>query len=178
MLTGGSLDIQSLVTRRKGLSGIAELQELMDMTYEGADQSDVSYFYLSTHGIWTSEQANADVTFLLSDGKKEEGITARELRRMLDKIPGRKVVMLDACHAGAAIGKGTGASFANVFTGKDYVVICSSGAMEQSWYWSSGEVDERRRPGSGYFSGAAAMGLSVLGGFAADSNRDGVITLT
>ena len=97
---------------------------------------------------------------------------------MLDTVPGRKIVMLDACHAGAAIGKGTGSSFANVFTGRDYVVICSSGAMEQSWFWSSGEDDAAARAGSGYFSGALAAGLSAMGGFAADSNGDGVITLT
>lgn len=138
VLTGGSIDTRNLVTRRSGLSGLNELQELILLAYEGSQPEDTCYFYLSTHGIWTPEQFNADVTFLLSDGRSEEGVTARELRTMLDAVPGRKVVLLDACHAGAAIGKGIRDSYANVFTGKDYVVICSSGGMERSWFWSAG----------------------------------------
>ena len=77
VLSGGSLNMESMVTRRAGLSGMAELEELVSMAFGAATQEDTSYFYLSTHGIWTADQANADVTFLLSDGRSEEGITAR-----------------------------------------------------------------------------------------------------
>ena len=178
VLTGGSVNTENLVTRRSGVSGADELRELIALAYEGSEAGDTCYFYLSTHGLWTPEQANADVTFLLSDGRTEEGVTARELRRMLDTVQGRKVVLLDACHAGAAIGKGVSGSYANVFTGGDYVVICSSGGNERSWFWSSGEEGTDSQPGSGYFSGAVAMGMSSLGGFAADSNGDGAVTLS
>lgn len=177
-LTESGLIAPDMVTGSQGLPGVDALRQLVTEAFAGADEGDVSWFYLSTHGLWTPEQANADVTFLLSDGEKEEGVTARELRRMLDKVPGRKVVILDACHAGAAIGKGTGGSFANVFTSPLYTVICSSGAMERSWFWSSGDSGNTDQPGGGYFSGAAAMGLSSLGGYGADANRDGSITLT
>ena len=148
-LSGGTLNMQTIVTREDGLSSASALIALIRETFADADADDVSYFYISTHG----------------------------LRRVFDTIPGKKVLLLDACHSGAMIGKGVEKSFENLFAGDNYYVVCSSGGEEESWYWS-GEVGGERLAGAGYFSGALADALSRTGSFGADENRDGVITLT
>lgn len=175
-LSGGTLNMQTLVTREDGLSSASALVALIRETFADADADDVSYFYISTHGLWNTA-VNGLMTLLLSDGESEEGITAYELRRVFDTIPGKKVLLLDACHSGAMIGKGVEKSFENLFAGDNYYVVCSSGGEEESWYWS-GEVGGERLAGAGYFSGALADALSRTGSFGADENRDGAITLT
>ena len=137
-LSGGTLNMQTLVTREDGLSSASALVALIRETFSGADADDVSYFYISTHGLWNTA-VNGLMTLLLSDGESEEGITAYELRRVFDTIPGKKVLLLDACHSGAMIGKGVEKSFENLFAGDNYYVVCSSGGEEESWYWT-GEV--------------------------------------
>ena len=175
-LSGGTLNMQTLVTREDGLSSASALVALIRETFADADADDVSYFYISTHGLWNTA-VNGLMTLLLSDGESEEGVTAYELRRVFDTIPGKKVLLLDACHSGAMIGKGVEKSFENLFAGDNYYVVCSSGGEEESWYWS-GEVGGERLAGAGYFSGALADALSRTGSFGADENRDGAITLT
>ena len=137
-LSGGTLNMQTLVTREDGLSSASALVALIRETFADADADDVSYFYISTHGLWNTA-VNGLMTLLLSNGESEEGITAYELRRVFDTIPGKKVLLLDACHSGAMIGKGVEKSFENLFAGDNYYVVCSSGGEEESWYWS-GEV--------------------------------------
>lgn len=176
-LSGGAMNLEHLVTRSTGLTSVQELKELVDLAFSEAQEGDVSYFYISTHGVWQEGQRAAEMTLLLSDGRQEAGVTAYELREIFDKVPGVKVLILDACHAGAVIGKGVHAPFDNLFVGPEYKVICSSGGAEESWYWS-GETEGGLLTGEGYFSGSLSLGLSARGGYAADQNRDGVITLT
>lgn len=176
-LSGGGMNLKTLITRKNDVATLEELEELIQAAFSQADGDDVSYFYISTHGLWSQGQPNEDMTLLLSDGRQENGVTARQLRAMFDKISGTKVLILDACHAGAMIGKGVYAPFTNVFRGSDYKVICSSGGAEESWFWSGMEEGEAM-VGAGYFSGAVVRGLSAAGGYGADTNRDGAITLT
>ena len=176
-LSGGTMALATLVARPDGVGSTGDLAGLVLDTFDGADEDDVSIFYISTHGIWQEGMGSSGMTLLLSDGQSEVGLTARQLRSMFDQIRGTKVLMLDACHAGAMIGKGVNEQLANVFAGPDYVVLCSSGGAEESWFWS-GEIDGERLAGAGYFSGALVRGLSAEGGFGADENRDGSITLT
>ena len=177
VLSGGAMNLERLVTRSTGIGSAEELKELILSTFDSAVESDVSYFYISTHGVWKQGEPNETMTLLLSDGRSESGITARELREVFDQVPGTKVLMLDACHAGAMIGKGVHAPFDNVFMGPDYKVICSSGGAEESWFWS-GELDGAQITGAGYFSSALVSGLSAAGDWGADDNNDGLITLT
>lgn len=176
-LSGGGMNLETLITRRNDVSTPMELELLIQSAFGQADEDDVSYFYISTHGLWEPGQPNEDMTLLLSDGRQENGVTASELRAMFDKISGTKVLILDACHAGAMIGKGVYEPFTNVFQGSDYKVICSCGGAEESWFWSGMEKGEAM-VGAGYFSGAVVRGLSAAGGYGADANRDGTITLT
>ena len=177
VLSGGAMNLERLVTRSTGIGSVQELESLILSTFDGATGSDVSYFYISTHGMWKQGDPNEEMTLLLSDGRSENGITARQLRDIFDQVPGTKVLLLDACHAGAMIGKGVHAPFDNVFQGPDYKVICSSGGAEESWFWS-GDLGGAQFTGAGYFSSALVSGLSASGDWGADDNSDGVITLT
>ena len=175
-LSGGAMNLEVLITRRNDLSRVAELESLIMDAFGDAEDGDVSYFYISTHGVWEQGMRNGAMMLLLSDGEHEEAVTAEQLRLIFDRIRGTKVLIVDACHAGAMIGKGVHAPFDNVFAGANYVVLCSSGGAEESWFWSG--TEDANLTGAGYFSGALSSGMSIAGSFGADSNRDGAITLT
>ncbi|MBE5797036.1 MAG: CHAT domain-containing protein [Clostridiales bacterium] len=176
-LAGGTMAPEKLMTSVDSVASIGNLAGLILDAFDQADEDDVSLFYISTHGLWQEAMGSSGMTLLLSDGEKEAGVTARQLRSMFDQIKGTKVLMLDACHAGAMIGKGVNEHLMNVFSGPEYVVICSSGGAEESWFWS-GDIDGERLAGAGYFSGTLVRALSAEGGYGADDNRDGSITLT
>lgn len=175
-LSGGAMNLEELITRRNDLSSVAELESLIQDAFGDAEEGDVSYFYISTHGVWEQGRRNGAMQLLLSDGEREEGVTAEQLRLFFDKIRGTKVLIVDACHAGAMIGKGVHPPFDNVFAGPDYVVLCSSGGAEESWFWAG--RGEKPLAGAGYFSTALVAGISITGSYGADSNRDGAITLS
>lgn len=176
-LSAGTLVFDALVTRPEGMSTTGDLAAAILDAFSDADEDDVSYFYLSTHGLWEEGMSSGQMTLLLSDGHRETAVSAHMLRTMFDQIPGSKVLIIDACHAGAMLGKGVSDQLANVFQGRDYTVICSSGGSEKSWFWS-GDIDGERLAGAGYFSGALVRAISGEGSYAADDNRDGDITLT
>ena len=51
-LSGGAMNMETLITRRYGISGADELRGLILEAFEAAQPGDVSYFYISTHGLW------------------------------------------------------------------------------------------------------------------------------
>ena len=177
VLADSTMQFDALLTRPEGLSTTGDLAAMILDAFSAADEDDVSYFYLSTHGIWKEGMSSGGVTLLLSNGQRETAVTANQLRSVFDQISGRKVLIIDACHAGAILGKGVNDQLSNVFAGEDYIVICSSGGAEESWFWS-GDIDGERLAGAGYFSGALVQAISPEGNYAADDNRDGEITLT
>ena len=177
-LSGGGLNMDVLVTRRYGVPGAQELTDLILETFSEASEHDVSYFYLSTHGLWEPGEPGSSMTLLLSDGKHESGITAAQLHKAFSQIPGTKVLIVDACHAGAMIAKGIRDEFSHLFEGDDFKVICSSGGAEESWFWRGSVETGGSVTGFGYFSDVLSAGISVRSGYAADANRDGEITLS
>lgn len=174
VLSRGVPNLETMVTRRDDLASVDELMQGITAAFDGAQPGDTSYFFISTHGIWNESLPNGSFALLLSDGNQEEAVTADQLKMALDRVPGTKVLLLDACHSGAALGKGVRSSFLNVFQGGDYKVICSSGGAEISWLWRS---ETGRVAGSGYFSDALVRALGVSGGYAADQNHDGEISM-
>lgn len=64
--------------------------------FAGADSNDVSLFVLLTHGDSTGGLCGSD---------EWSRVSVKQLRSKLDTIPGRKVVILDACYSGKHIGK-------------------------------------------------------------------------
>lgn len=149
------------------------LADLIQTAFGEADEYDVSFLYLSTHGVY---ETGAEPLLLLSDGVTENGVTPAQLENAFAGVRGMKVIILDACNSGAFIGKGMSTPPEKIyFQGQDFKVLTSSGALEESWYWSSGEAEGQ---GAFYFTQALAQGLSAASGYPADSNRDGCVTLS
>ncbi len=69
------------------------IQAAIAATFAGAQPSDISLFYFSGHGTEKGELVGTNNTLLSVYG----------LRSALQKIPGTKIVLLDACYSGMAI---------------------------------------------------------------------------
>ena len=166
--------VPGLVSVRSSTDGPGSseaLRALILEAFQGAGEEDTSWLYLSTHGVtWTAEE-ELRMALLLSDGESEEALEAGALRAILDEVPGKKVLILDACHAGAMIGKGVSGTSRNAFAAPDYRVLVSCGGEEESWMWSAAG-DEHS--GAGYFTAALE---AVLEDGRTDRNEDGVLSL-
>ena len=154
-----------------------QLTALIQKTFGDAGKGDVCYLYLSTHGVY--DPARIDIR--IGDGQTENGVTPAQLEAAFDGIEGTKVLILDACNSGAFIGKGLPSLPEKVyFLGEDFKVLTSSGALEESWYWSVDDQNEAgaAAQGSFYFTQALVQSLSAAYGYPADQNRDGCIVLS
>ena len=165
-----------------GPGSVEGFGQLVADTFRDAKQADTSLIYLSTHGIiHNSEFINQnsgnessvyDMVLLLSDGETEGKLSPEELRNVLEKIPGRKILILDACHSGAVIGKGWDGL--NPFEGSGCLVLCSSSAQEDSWFWNT-ETDEYT--GTGYFTAAMDRALRASDPEQIDPDGSGEVSL-
>ncbi|HML47210.1 MAG TPA: FlgD immunoglobulin-like domain containing protein [Clostridia bacterium] len=178
-------DIRGFTLRRQdGITQSVEaLKSAILSAFADATDGDVSILYISTHGDFDPGYSNPEGVLVLSDGMEEEKITAQALQAILDQVPGTKVLLVDACNAGALIGKGISPDdgperVAGAFTGADYKALVSSGGSEPSWYWTSQATEESPPLGSSYFTVALTHGAGLAGDYAADKNRDGNITLS
>ncbi|MBR3874698.1 MAG: caspase family protein [Clostridia bacterium] len=151
------------------------LENAIASAFGSAQDGDVSYLYISTHGVYQPESGQPPV-LLLSDGVIEDGVTPAQLEAAFDDVKGHKVLILDACNSGAFIGKGMAQFVQEVhFLGDDFKVLTSSGALEESWYWSAGQ--DMAGQGAFYFTQALCEGLSARSGYPADRNSDGAVTM-
>ncbi|MBE5783964.1 MAG: CHAT domain-containing protein [Clostridiales bacterium] len=158
------------------IATLDEFEAAVRDAFSGARPEDTSLLYISTHGVFDETMGTANAALLLSDGETEERLEAENLQRILDAVPGKKVLILDACNSGAFIGKGlSGGADRVFFCGREYKVLCSAGGSEASWYWQSG--NEGSVKGASYFATTLADGLGERGDHAADQNHDGLITL-
>jgi hypothetical protein len=148
---------------------------LVDKSFAGAKDGDVSLFYISTHGLYEEGMQAMDFGMLLSDGQSEYRLSAGELYRALLPVPGMKILIIDTCNSGALIDRGLlGSGQNSLFTNRDFKVITASGGSEPSFLWSTGQGMIR---GGSYFADILTAGISGSGNYAADENRDGEITL-
>ena len=155
-----------------GPCDIDGFEQLVADTFRGAKQADTSLIYLSTHGVLKTEAGEQKMFLLLSDGTEEGALSPETLRNTMEKIPGRKILILDACHSGAVIGKGWDGP--NPFEGSDCLVLCSSSAQEDSWFWNT-ETDEYT--GTGYFTAAMDRALRASDPEQIDPDGSGEVTL-
>ncbi len=165
-----------------GPGSVEGFGQLAADTFREAKQADTSLIYLSTHGIIHNseftfqnsgnESPVYDMALLLSDGTEEEALSPETLRSMLEKIPGRKILILDACHSGAVIGEGRGGP--NPFEGSGCLVLCSSSAQEDSWFWNT-ETDGYT--GTGYFTAAMDRALRASDPEQIDPDGNGEVSL-
>ncbi|MDD6920116.1 MAG: caspase family protein [Eubacteriales bacterium] len=86
-----------------------DLLKSIHSTFAGATDDDVSYFYYSGHG---NNVNNISYLCTVDDKTLADGsfdptawVSVDELRAELDKIPGKKVIILDCCNSGGFIGK-------------------------------------------------------------------------
>ena len=140
--------------------------------FSDAKEQDISLLYFSTHGYLGENESSAGL--YLSDGMEENLLFAQDLHRITSSIPGKKIILMDACNSGAFIAKGINALLtAHPFTGDDYHILTSSGGSEPSWQW----YDENELiSGSGYFTDMLCAALG--GNVPSDTNRDGTVTLS
>lgn len=158
------------------LNSAEGLKRAVSEAFGDAGENDISVFYISTHGLYTTSRSNLTAALLLSDGEKEEAVDALALEDIFAPIKGTKVLILDSCNAAALIGKGlSDPADRALFVGKDYKVLCSAGGSEESWYWQSSDGGTRR--GASYFASVLAGALSGSSGYPADEDKNGVITL-
>ena len=168
-----------------------ELLTAIDECFGEATDADVSLFYYSGHG-------EADGSLVGSDG---ELIAPEALRSALDAVPGRKVVIADACYSGQLIAETTRRSrsvsgtagfttnfqdaFARrsrgVLNAQSYFVITAAQAGEESQegYVTSGGGGRIM----GYFTHGLCLGCGWNGVTnraaepAADVNADGAVSV-
>lgn len=110
----------------------------IETAFAGAQDGDVSLFYVNCHGYYRSGVAWLE----FSDGS---ALVAGDLERALRNVPGTVVVIVDACNSGGFIGAGetefpsgftdafAGAAVSGGFHSSKYKVICSSGREQQSY---------------------------------------------
>ena len=160
---------ESITRLDQGVADEADLTDAIGRAFAKATDRDVSLLYICTHGLY--DRVSLQPLLVLCDGEKEGSISARALQQALDRIPGRKILILDACNSGAFIGKGEIRDEAcRCFTGPDYLVLTSSGAYEDSFLWH-----DRDTAGGSYFAQELCDGLRSG---AYDTDRDGIVTLS
>lgn len=175
MFQAAAQPLETILLPPEPVTSAQQLTELIRTAFADAKEGDVSYLYLSTHGLYAPE-TGVEPQLLLSDGITEGSITPAQLEAAFAGIPGTKVLILDACNSGAFIGKGLAQPPEELhFLGDDFKVLTSSGALEESWYWSSGNGNVQQ--GAFYFTQALTQALSPLFDYPADQNRDGSVTL-
>lgn len=158
------------------IGSVEGLAKAVQETFAGAQDGDLCVLYISTHGVYNPARSNLTAELLLSDGQTEEGLTPQALEGMLAAVKGTRVLLMDACHSGAFIGKGlSGFADAVPLTGSPYKILCSAGGSEDSWYWRSDGGETLH--GAGYFTSILTRGLSADAGYPADADQDGRITL-
>ena len=101
-LEGPDYDVYGLEATLNQLSGrsfqvtkginvtAARMGELIDEAFAGAKDQDISLFYYSGHGSESGDLISNDIML----------ISPEVLRDKLDTIPGRKILLIDACYSG------------------------------------------------------------------------------
>ena len=80
-------------------------------TFAGADSNDVSLFYYTGHGVTDEDSLYSGTLYLpQTTGGYSNHLNMTELAKALKAVPGKVIVMLDACGSGAAITAAVGAS--------------------------------------------------------------------
>ena len=155
-----------------GPGNVDDFEDLIRETFAGSRMEDTALLYLSTHGV-SREDVPGGMALLLSDGEQEEGLTPDRLREMLDRIPGRKILVADACRSGSLIGRGSQRG-KDYFEDDAYRALVSAGAEEDSWFWSA---EEDEYTGTGYFTEALDSALRASDPEQIDPDGDGTVSL-
>ena len=169
----------------------------------GADEDDVTYFFYSGHG-WNSIYQNG-VSDQPLPSSAQSGIVGIDinnasalisfdtLEAALSRIPGTVVVLLDSCHSGGLIGKGTtteeysqaaidafsGAAAKGAATTDKYQVLVAASGKEVSWE----NLSQGGAAGAFTFGLVSGLGMSykdytIKSTMAADTNKNKAVTMS
>ena len=163
----------AILRQVNGPGSVEGFEQLVEDAFRDARDADTALIYLSTHGLLRDEAGKQTLLLLLSDGTSEERMEPEKLREILDRVPGRKVLILDACHSGAVIGRGGGDGI-NRFESDSYRVLVSSGAQEDSWFWN---IETDGYTGTGYFTSAMDNALRASDPAQIDPDGSGDVSL-
>jgi len=161
------LMVDNDATRRNILQGLTWLRKQMT-------QNDVAVVFFAGHGA-----KDHDGTFYLlpvdvdTEDLLSTAVPGDQIKRTLAGIPGRFILMLDACHAGAVEGQSRRAAtsltddLVRDLVSDDFGVIVMCSAMGREFALESPQVKH------GYFTLALVEGLSGKAAY----NQDGVVQL-
>jgi hypothetical protein len=155
-----------------GPGSVDAFEDLIREAFAGAREEDTALLYISTHGV-RRENVPGGMALLLSNGEQQEGLTPDRLREIMDKVPGRKILMADACRSGALIGRGKEKG-KDYFDDGEYRALVSAGSDEDSWFWSA---EEDEYTGTGYFTEALDSALRASDPWQIDPDGDGTVSL-
>lgn len=163
----------------------ASIKNAISTAFAGADSDDISLFYYSGHGAGNGSLCGTYRTY----------VTVSQLRSYLDKIPGKKIVLLDSCHSGAHINKSSTDEAAEAEAFNDAVIAAfadqTKGNLATSNYYvltacSKKELSVSKWGGNFYY-GLFTDGVTKGSGYNmvseancswyADTNNNGAITL-
>jgi len=176
LLSSDAREYQEIRTECDTISSVEGFAQAVRETFGEAGDNDISLLYISTHGLYTANRPNLSASLLLSDGNVEARLTAQALANVLTAVRGTKVLVLDACHSGAFIGKGlSDFAQANPFAWENFYVLCSAGGSEESWYWRAEGADALH--GAGYFTSILSGALNPVPSIPSDRDGDGKVSL-
>ncbi|MGJ4848626.1 Ig-like domain-containing protein [Bacillota bacterium Meth-B3] len=164
-----------------------EAVALIRAAFADAQPTDVNILYINCHGGLTGRQAWLE----FHDGSR---LSAKKLERMLRRIPGTIVLMIDCCQSGSFISGTAQASFNRRmaqtffpgsgarFLSSKYRLLTSTSSVQDSWRFSSDGTDTEDA-----MSTAFGRSLAEAGGWdliadkptrlRADLNQDKRVTL-
>ena len=90
------------VTRRYDLNRTGVMDAIRN-TFSGADNDDVSLFFIATHGDSESNGSNAGALALIGSSYEEQWLIINDLANALKAVPGKVIVIIESCGSGAAI---------------------------------------------------------------------------
>ena len=90
--------------RRNGIEPIVlynstldNLKKTIENSFKYYDNNCISYIYINCHG------SEYGLSMVLNNGSSTSTVSYNNLKTMLDKIPGTKVLMIESCESGASI---------------------------------------------------------------------------
>ena len=164
LLTDFLPDCAAIRRQVNGPGTVDGFERLVADTFAGAKEKDTALIYLSTHGLLAEEAGEQRMSLLLSDGEEEERLGPETLKTILDRVPGQKILILDACHSGA---------LADALAGESCTVLASCGAGELSYFWYAFGAEGA---GTGYFTSALESALRASAPAQIDPDGNGEIT--
>ena len=180
----------------------SQVQSDISAAFAGATSNDVSLFYISTHGNssvrYTQNYYTAGALSTYAYGPGVNAISLHQLARWLNAIPGRVIVIIDACGSGSAIynakaggdrfdGAAFDQSVVDAFSELDVGVMAPgdhdvgafvltnkffvlTSAADGEWGWSNAKKGH-------FFTQWLTAGVKTKGKMPADTSKNAYLTL-